>query len=306
MEQPFIQLPKRIEDLIHKQRAGKLSELENIELTNWIKADINNQNAFIQFNSSLTSDIVLIREKRVCSNKKILLIIIPILIVSISLLIAKRLFVRSSLTVRSPVQDSVAMHSGILTFSDDSSLILDSTAYGTVKKIGNTIIKIDSEQFTYTIDTKQPFPEEKILYNSITSQGLCAYKIMLPDGTKISLDAASWIRYPINSVRNTRFIELDGQAYFEIKKTSDTFIIKANNLLIKTLEGHINIKAFSSDKMMTAELISKNGSFMAYDITDNDSLKVVTGVNGAEIDNPKPITETDRRKQLGLKLIGGE
>ena len=89
---------------------------------------------------------------------------------------------------------------------------------------------------------------------------------MLPDGTKVWLDAGSSISYPVAFTGNSRRVRLTGQGYFEVAKNKEKpFYVEVNRSEVKVLGTHFNISAYEEDPENTTTLlegsvqISKNG-----------------------------------------------
>lgn len=91
--------------------------------------------------------------------------------------------------------------------------------------------------------------------------------LFLSDGTKVVLNAGSRIRYPNYFTGNTRTIELEGEAYFEVAKDkSRPFLVKAKNASIEVLGTHFNVDTHEQQDKVEVTLlegsvkISKEGT----------------------------------------------
>ena len=72
------------------------------------------------------------------------------------------------------------------------------------------------------------------------------YKVVLPDGTMVRLNANSTLTYPTRFTDDRRVVELEGEAYFEISKDSlRSFIVKANGLEIRQYGTKFSVNARS-------------------------------------------------------------
>jgi ferric-dicitrate binding protein FerR (iron transport regulator) len=70
--------------------------------------------------------------------------------------------------------------------------------------------------------------------------------LVLPDGTKVWLNARTTINYPSSFGKNKRDIFLDGEAYFEVESDeSRPFIVHAKTYDINVLGTKFNIDAYS-------------------------------------------------------------
>lgn len=73
-------------------------------------------------------------------------------------------------------------------------------------------------------------------------------EVLLPDGTKVFLNAGSRLAYPDHFSGNSREVLLVGEAYFEVQHDPEIpFIVQANGLIIKDLGTMFNICAYPND-----------------------------------------------------------
>ena len=116
----------------------------------------------------------------------------------------------------------------VLTLANGQQIILDNAQNGNVAQQGGTkIIKLNSGQLAY--NAGNTFSNE-ILYNTISTPRGGQYQIVLPDGTRVWLNAASSIKFPAMFTGTERNVELSGEAYMEIAKNpKQSFSIKVND-----------------------------------------------------------------------------
>lgn len=83
------------------------------------------------------------------------------------------------------------------------------------------------------------------------------YQIMLPDGTKAWLNAASSLTYPTSFVSlKTRKVELSGEAYFEVAKDKNhPFIVQSGKQQVEVLGTHFNINSYADEQATTTTLL---------------------------------------------------
>ena len=73
-------------------------------------------------------------------------------------------------------------------------------------------------------------------------------EIILPDGTKVFLNAGSRLAYPDLFTGDSREVMLLGEAYFEVKHDSKhPFVVQVNDLRIKDLGTRFNVSAYPAD-----------------------------------------------------------
>lgn len=82
-------------------------------------------------------------------------------------------------------------------------------------------------------------------------------QVVLPDGTKVTLNAGSYLKYPNRFAGKDRLVEIDGEAFFNvIHDESKPFIIKAEGASIKVLGTSFNVKAFKEDDQLSVSVKS--------------------------------------------------
>ncbi len=80
--------------------------------------------------------------------------------------------------------------------------------------------------------------------------------VVLPDGSRIWLNAGSKIRYASDFNQNSRNISLQGEAYFKVAKNKQLpFIVQVNGLHIRAVGTEFNVKAYDNDGIVETTLI---------------------------------------------------
>jgi len=94
-------------------------------------------------------------------------------------------------------------------------------------------------------------------YNILTTPKGGQYKVQLPDGSQVWLNAASSLKYPTAFATSERVVELNGEGYFEITKDkTKPFKVKlADGSEVKVLGTHFNIMAYENEKSKDVTLL---------------------------------------------------
>lgn len=80
-------------------------------------------------------------------------------------------------------------------------------------------------------------------------------QILLPDSSEIWINAGTTVKYLKTFSSKERVVQLDGEAYFAVKKdSSKPFIVQTNQLSVKVLGTKFNVKSYSTDKNITTTL----------------------------------------------------
>jgi transmembrane sensor len=137
-------------------------------------------------------------------------------------------------------------------------------------------------------------------YNTITTPYGGQYEVVLEDGSKIMLNAASSLRFPVNFVGATRQVDLTGEAYFEIAHNkAKPFTVHANGVDVKVLGTHFNINAYKDNPGVTTTLLQ--GSVQMRKGTE--TVMLVPGQEGSALQGESKITvkTADIEETMGWK-----
>jgi len=151
--------------------------------------------------------------------------------------------------------DALPGRSGaILTLSNGQKILLDTTADGMIPVQGGPAILNSNGTLTYDDRNGAGI----VAYNSIVTPKGRQYRLVLSDGTKVWLNAASSLYYPVYFTRGTRKVEVSGEAYFEVAEKKDMqgkkvpFVVKVNHgsgspAEVQVLGTHFNINAYDDE-----------------------------------------------------------
>ena len=151
----------------------------------------------------------------------------------------------------------------ILTLSDGKKVVLDDSQNGVVLNQGGIKIHKNSQGvIEYTLiesdiqKSKTEIREIQTVYNTIQTPVGGKFQLNLADGSKVWLNSASSLRFPVFFAGNTREVELKGEAYFEVSKNEDKkFSVRSGNQTVEVLGTHFNINAYSDEPSITTTLI---------------------------------------------------
>jgi len=180
----------------------------------------------------------------------------------------------------------------ILTLANGSQIILDSAADGIVAQQGHTeVMKLANGQLVYKEAGDQV---NEVLYNTVVTPRGGQYRLILPDGSRIWLNAVSSIRFPTAFTGKERTIEITGEAYFEIAKDPSRPFkvlvrpVSGNGAMeIAVLGTHFNINAYQDEPAIKTTLLE-------------GSVKVTNGTNHTVI---KPGQQTQLNGNGVIKVI---
>jgi len=152
-----------------------------------------------------------------------------------------------------------------LTLADGRTLDLSSKQAGIVVDDGITYYDGSSV-------TGQAIPHSPLsVQNSLATPKGGTYQIILPDGSKVWLNANSTLRYPSRFSASARVVELEGEAYFEVSHQakevgpqsagalrevpSVPFLVKTKNQTVEVLGTQFNVSAYADDPATQTTLV---------------------------------------------------
>ncbi len=138
---------------------------------------------------------------------------------------------------------------------------------------------------------------EELVYQEITVPKGSRSSFNLPDGTKVWLSNNSKIKYPAKFQGDTRELNLEGEAYFEVSHNKEKpFIVNIGKNRIKVLGTRFSVTAYPDGNKIRADLvegkiqfdIAKNsGGFCSYMVKPSSSL-VLDQTSGKLYENKIP------------------
>ncbi|MDP9230415.1 MAG: FecR family protein, partial [Bacteroidota bacterium] len=145
----------------------------------------------------------------------------------------------------------------VLILADGSTIVLDSASNGTISQQGNIEVrKLDNGLLAYTINGQQVTENDEGFFNTISTPRGGQYQVTLADGTRVWLNAASSIRFPVVFKGTERKVEITGEAYFEvIKNKAMPFKVKATSSEIEVLGTHFNVNAYDDETSVKTTLL---------------------------------------------------
>jgi len=149
----------------------------------------------------------------------------------------------------------------MLTLSNGTKILLDDAHKGEIAKQSNvSITKTAGNQIVYATSPGKNLPgNQQLAYqlqNTISTPNGGQYQLILPDGTKVMLNAASSLTYPASFHGNERLVQLDGEAYFEVAKNKKMpFRVKSGDQTVEVLGTHFNINAYQDESSIKTTLL---------------------------------------------------
>ena len=144
-----------------------------------------------------------------------------------------------------------------LTLANGQTIILDSVHNGQLANQGNSkITKSGNGLLAYHTQSTKLKAQSEVLFNTLTVPRGGQYQLILPDGTKVWLNAASSIRYPAAFTGRERKVAITGEVYMEVAKdVLHPFIVSTRNADITVLGTSFNIMAYPDESSVETTLV---------------------------------------------------
>jgi transmembrane sensor len=80
-------------------------------------------------------------------------------------------------------------------------------------------------------------------------------ELILPDSTKVWLNSHSRLTYPLSFNKKRRVVDLDGEAYFDVKHNGKQFVVQTQKFNVRVLGTEFNVFAYSNSKESRIDLL---------------------------------------------------
>lgn len=157
----------------------------------------------------------------------------------------------------------------VLTLGDGRKIVLDGKGNGALASQGNIRI-VKKRDGCVQIEALKPQAsgtDNSMLMVQTPRGG--KYEIILPDGSRVWLNAESGIRFPSAFTGRVRMVEITGEAYFEVAKKYQIqnspmkasnperlpFIVKSGSQETEVLGTHFNINAYDDEGVIKTTLL---------------------------------------------------
>ncbi|UYQ94454.1 FecR family protein [Chitinophaga horti] len=139
----------------------------------------------------------------------------------------------------------------ILTLADGSTVVLDSLGNGEIANQQGVKTVLKNGQLAYEgMGAANSF-------NSIATPKGRQFNVILPDGSKVWLNAESSLRYPTAFTGKERRVQVTGEAYFEIGKNEQApfFVEVPGRAEVAVLGTRFNINAYADEAALNTTLL---------------------------------------------------
>lgn len=137
-----------------------------------------------------------------------------------------------------------------LILSDGTTVALENNRDSSFTEKGSSVLRTANGTIIYS---NGAVVNNEIAWNTIRIPNGGEYLVVLEDGTKVWLNAASSLRYPVQFSGSERRVELTGgEAYFEIAKNKEKpFIVVADKMEIQAVGTAFNVNSYANAASFT-------------------------------------------------------
>ncbi|MES1249237.1 MAG: FecR domain-containing protein, partial [Chitinophaga rupis] len=153
----------------------------------------------------------------------------------------------------------------VLTLGNGSTIVLDSASSGFLTQEGGvTVEKTGDGRLVYQGAASHELrATSESAYNTLSTPKGGQYRLQLPDGTKVWLNSASSIHYPVAFTGDRREVDITGEAYFEVAQVSSRdgrkkmpFVVNTDrHTEVEVLGTHFNIMAYADEGVVRTTLL---------------------------------------------------
>lgn len=143
----------------------------------------------------------------------------------------------------------------LLTLSDGTTITLDSAASGAIAQQGSSsIVKTTGGEIIYDARGQS---QGEVMMNTMSTPRGGQYRITLPDGTAVWLNAASSITFPAAFTGNNRKVKVTGEVYMEVVKNAGMpFMVDVDGrTTIEVLGTSFNINSYTNEGAIATTLV---------------------------------------------------
>ena len=144
----------------------------------------------------------------------------------------------------------------MITLANGQKVYLDSAGNGSLAVQSNVnLVKRSGGEIAYQEGAGDT--NGRLEYNTLSNpRGSKVINLTFADGSKVWLNAASSLTYPVSFVGDERKVSVTGEAYFEVKHdASKPFIVNNGSMNVRVMGTHFNVNGFEDDKNIRVTLL---------------------------------------------------
>ena len=255
--------------IARKGSGGKLTGTEQQELEEWIRASRMNRESYDRIISGRGVIRLMELEKQIDTDRSFK---------KLTVRLKWRCWKRRILTAGVAAMVMIGIMSAFWWWEQEGITVPESAGQPGIKPGGNCAVLVLGNDLQKDCDTlqlpgiswdhrkgtivydgrenKTGWPERNTLMVPLRGE----YRLVLGDGTKVWLNSASSLNYPVQFAEKERCVELDGEAYFEVtpdpERPEQPFIVEAGGIQTRVLGTAFNFSAYRGENASTITLLT--------------------------------------------------
>lgn len=146
-----------------------------------------------------------------------------------------------------------ATNGAILTLADGRQIVLDSAANGLLSDQQGAQVILKQNKVIYEGVADGSAAQA---FNTMATPKGRQFQLVLPDGTKVWLNAATSLKYPVVFAAHERKVELNGEAYFEVTHDpAKPFRVQTVHQQVQALGTAFNVHAYDNESTEKTTLV---------------------------------------------------
>jgi transmembrane sensor len=182
----------------------------------------------------------------------------------------------------------------VLTLADGNSIVLDEVQNGLLAVQGNTtILKQKTGELIYNTASTSEQKAGEVLYNRVTTPRGGQYHVVLPDGSKVWLNAGSSLYFPATFTGSKRIVQLTGEAFFEVAtlrlrsgQKMPFSVILNKGAAVEVLGTQFNINAYEDEPGKKVTLVEGSVKVKSVILKPGQQVSIS---HTAQISQPVPV-----------------
>lgn len=161
-----------------------------------------------------------------------------------------------------------------LTLSNGQKIVLDKSKAGVLTTEDHTKVLMQAGAVQYASGSAA---QGQILYNTLSTARGEQFPLVLPDGSRVWLNAASSLTYPVSFTgQKDRTVTLSGEAYFEVAHNkAQPFKVRTDRQEVTVLGTHFDINSYGDGGVTKTTLLE--GSVQLKSLAGKDSCRLAPG-----------------------------
>lgn len=161
------------------------------------------------------------------------------------------------------------------TYYTEATVIMPAEGQITLKLSDGSMVSVDSlkkeleatqgivydqnaQVISYDVNKDGQDPKEvaEQKYNELFIPKGRSFSLVLSDGSKVWLNAESYIKYPVAFSGGTREVYIEGEAFFDVQKENgNQFVVKTKDYSVKVLGTKFNINTYDQEAFAATTLV---------------------------------------------------